>query len=79
LIERGVLVFRPAPTVLAEDYPRFVRVKPRADLAHPRGDPGKHILGLAPALAVHDSIVGVALKRAAREVPGPSRHQTRNA
>ena len=63
-------MFRPAPTVFAVDDPRLIRVEPQADLAHPRGDPGKHILGLPPALAVHDSIVGIAFKRAAREVPG---------
>src|SRR3954451_18886526 len=69
----GVLVLRPAPTVLAVHDPRLLRVKPKPDLAHPRGDPGKHILGLPPALAVHDSIVGIALTRAAREVPGHPR------
>src|SRR5919198_2096898 len=52
--ERGVLVLSPAPTVLAVDDPRLVRVKPKPDRAHPRGDPGQHVLGLTPARAVHD-------------------------
>src|ERR1700683_1610589 len=59
--ERDVLVLRPALTVLAIDDPRFVRVKPQADLVHPRGDPTEHKLGLGPALAMHDTIIGIAL------------------
>src|SRR5450432_3444933 len=67
--ERDVLVLAPALTVLAIDDPRFVRVKPQADFVHPRSDPAEHQLGLGPALAVHDSIVGIALPWAARELP----------
>ena len=48
--ERGVLVLRPAPTVLAVDDPRLVGVQPQANLLHPRGDPAKHILSLSPLL-----------------------------
>src|SRR5437764_5600999 len=67
--KRDVLVLRSALTVLAIDDPRFVRVKPQADLVHPRGDPTEHKLGLGPALAMHDTIVGITLPRAARELP----------
>ena len=45
----------PALTVLAIDDPRFVRVKPQADLVQPRGDLTEHKLGLDPFLAVHDT------------------------
>jgi len=48
------------------DDPRFVRVKPQADLVRPRGDPTEHQNRLGPALAMHDTIVGIALPRAAR-------------
>jgi hypothetical protein len=41
-------VLRPALTVLAIDDPRFLRVKPQADLVHPRGDLTEHQLGLVP-------------------------------
>ena len=52
--KRGVLVRCPAPTVLAVDDPRLVRVQPEPDLLHPRGDPAKHVLGLPSRRAVHD-------------------------
>src|ERR1700686_5568894 len=68
--ERGVLVLTPTVAVLPIDDPRLVGMKPKPHLFHPRSDPGKHILSLPPGLAVHDSIVGVAFKWAAREVPG---------
>jgi len=34
-------------------------MQPQAHLVHPRGDRGKHMLGLPPALAIHDRIVGI--------------------
>jgi hypothetical protein len=71
--ERRVLVLGPAPIVFAIHDPRLVRVKPQADFAHSRGDSAEHMLGLVPALAVHDSIVGVTLERAARELPSQPR------
>jgi len=71
--ERGVLVLFPAPTVLAVDDPRLLRVKREPDLAHPLGDPAQHVLRLAARGAVHDRVVGVALEWAAREVPGHPR------
>ena len=71
--KRGVLVVASTPAVLAVDDPRLVGVDPQADLPHPRGDRGQHVLGLPPALAVHDDIVGETLERAARELPGHPR------
>ncbi len=68
-----MLVLTPTVAVLAIDDPRLVGVKPKPHLAHPRGDPGKHTLSLPSAHAVHDSIVGVALERAVRVVPGHPR------
>jgi hypothetical protein len=68
-----VLVVTSTPAVLAIDDPRLVGVDPQADLPHSRGDRGQHILGLPPALAVHDNIVGEPLERAARERPGDPR------
>jgi hypothetical protein len=65
-----VLVLAPTVAVLAVDDPRLVGVKPQAHLPHPRGDPGQHALCLPPALAMHDNIIGIALKRAARMIPG---------
>jgi hypothetical protein len=66
-------VLFPTVAVLAVDDPRLVGVEPQAHFFHPRGDPGKHVLGLPPALAVHDSVVGIALKWAVRVVPGHPR------
>jgi len=63
-------VLAPAPTVLAVDDPRLVRVKPEPDLLHPRGDPAQHVLSLAARRAVHDRVVGVALEWAARMLAG---------
>ena len=68
--ERGVLVLFPAPTVLAVDDPRLLRVEREPDLAHPLSDPVQQVLRLTMRGAVHDRIVGIALKRAARELPG---------
>jgi len=65
----GVLVLGPTVAVLAVDDSRLVGVKPQAHLAHPRSERGKHALCLPPALAVHDSIVGVTLERTVRMVP----------
>src|SRR6202035_3314229 len=67
--EAGVLVLAPTVVVFAIDDPRFLRVKPEPQLLKPLGDRGKHILGLPPALAMHDRIVGITLKRARRELP----------
>ena len=61
------------PAVLAVDDPCLVGVDPQAHLPHSRGDRGQHVLGLPPALAVHDDVVGKTLKRAARELPGHPR------
>src|ERR1700757_265380 len=55
--EGGVLVLAPTVAVLAIDDPRLVGVKPQAHFFHPRDDRGEHILGLPPALAMHDTIV----------------------
>ena len=68
-----MLVLTPTVAVLAIDDPRLVGMKPKPHLSHPRGDPGKHILSLLFAHAVHDGIVGVALERAVRIVPGHPR------
>jgi hypothetical protein len=54
-----VLVLAPTVAVLAVDDPRLVGVKAQAHLFHPRSDRGKHVLGLPPALAMHDTIVGL--------------------
>ena len=58
------------PTVFAVDDPRLVRVQLESNLVHPRGDLVEHVLCLTRRLAVHDRVVGVALERTAREVPG---------
>ena len=63
----------PASAVLAVDDPCLVGVDPQAHLPHSRGDRGQHILGLPPALAVHDDVVGETLERAARKLPGHPR------
>jgi hypothetical protein len=62
-------VLAPALAVLATDDSRLVRVKREADLADPRSDRGKHSFGLPLAHTMHDTIVGIALERAAREIP----------
>jgi hypothetical protein len=60
----------PALCVFAVDDPRLVRVKPESHLLHPLGDCGKHGFGLPPGRTVHDSVIGVALERAGRELLG---------
>src|SRR5436190_22033636 len=71
--QRGVLVVASTPAVLAVDDPCLVGEDPQAHLPHSRGDRGQNILGLPPALAMHDEVVGKTLKRAAREFPGHPR------
>ena len=61
-----------APAVLAVDDPRLIGMN-RSPAPHSRGDRDAHVFGLPPALAVHDDVVGVTLKRAARKGPGHPR------
>jgi hypothetical protein len=65
--------------VLAVDDPRLVGVQPEPNLLHPRDDPAQDVLRFPMRRAVHHRVVGVALERAARGTPGPSKSRTRSA
>ena len=68
--EAGVLVVPPARAVFAVDDRRLVRVEPQAHLLHPLGNSSEHPVGLDLVRTVHDRVVGIALPRTTRELPG---------